>query len=334
MNRVIIRRIATKSTSTLRPFHEIFPRKRLINRILFELDSNDTYKTLYPNFETLYLKHELPSTVSGPQLLLMDRVLLEVSKQQKMINEVLMKMRGELLELAAGKGENDAISTVCYNILSSPKDDSKGDAEDASRLIGELVKAGNVLTFKHLGDLSRLKGDINEAKLWYDKFMECVDQDETRVSDVSIIGQVLERLGEIEFNQSRVLGAEKYWLDAIARSKLEDSVKSYFYLSKVYLNSEPLKSRVLLENCATQGFRESFKELGYLELNYFKNLVKANEWFRLGMELFEIECFFGFFDSCYQLKEYKSCSKCLKSLETFKNINESYKKYGFRIRIS
>ena len=72
-------------------------------------------------------------------------------------------------------------------------------------------------------------------------------------------------------------------------------------------------------------YKESFKALGFLEMNYFENLYKAQEWFKLGMELFELECFIGYFDCCALLGEWALANKCFKSLEKIAENNSHYK---------
>lgn len=119
--------------------------------------------------------------------------------------------------------------------------------------------------------------------------------------------------------------AEQFFLKSIKLTPLEYSVHSYFYLAQIYMSSDPLKARALMENCATQGFRESFKTLGFLEMNYFGDFNKAQEWFRLGSELFQLECFMGFFDCCTKLEDWAEANKCYKNILKLQDTNTRYK---------
>ncbi|CCD23364.1 Mss2p NDAI_0B03300 [Naumovozyma dairenensis CBS 421] len=330
---IILRRnLTTTPTKQLRPFNELFPSKRFINKILFEIDSDKTYHELLPKFTKLYQNtsyslRPLYDFQDSHELMLMNKILRQISKRQRMTNESFIKMENLLLERAAELGDNDAISMLCFNILKdNASGENDGDVKNAKKLVKELLEIEHPLTLKNVGDLCVVRHDNNEAKRYYNKFLQTVlHGNDDNNSNVLLIGQVYEKLGEIEYQEGNFLKAEEYWLKCIKICKLEDCNKSYFYLGKIYLNSEPLKSKVLFENCATQGFKEAFKELGFLEMNYFKNYDKAIEWFKLGMELFDIQCFFGFFQSCYHLKKWGACSNCLKSLKRFESVNKSYK---------
>ncbi|CAI4871560.1 CKB_collapsed_G0007850.mRNA.1.CDS.1 [Saccharomyces cerevisiae] len=88
------------------------------------------------------------------------------------------------------------------------------------------------------------------------------------------------------------------------------------------MSSEPMKAKALLENCASIGFKECFKTLGFLELNYFNNYERAKEWFKTGMEIMDLECFFGFFDCCVKEENFKGARDCLESVKKLGSDND------------
>ncbi|QLQ78011.1 hypothetical protein HG537_0A02580 [Torulaspora globosa] len=318
------RRYATISKLVSRPaFEEIFPRKRMINRILFELDSRLSFKKLYPLFESSYNGMDgdeilLGSHVSGSDVMLMKKVLEKVRSRTKSANIHLLKLESVLLDKAAELGDKDAIALVAFDVLKDPSRNSQEDVNYAKLLIKDLYKREHHLTLKLTGDLALRSGERSRAAEYYRHFLKLED-------DTYLAGEVYGQLGQMSFQNTDLLLAEQYFRKAIALSPLEYSVHSYYYLGQIYMNSDPLKARTLMESCATQGYRESFKALGFLEMHYFGDLYKAQEWFKLGMELYELECFIGYFDCCVSLSEWTLAKKCLKSLEKMGDANETYK---------
>ncbi|CCK68223.1 Mss2p KNAG_0A05590 [Huiozyma naganishii CBS 8797] len=305
------------SSGLRQPFGKIFPSKKLINRILFKLDSNVTSRNIIPLYRQLHENGKLidSSGISGNPntLFLMNRVLFEVKKQTKQQNETLKYMELYFLKKAALLGQADAISLLCFDVLNNAKGNSTNDVNHCSKLLKALVQKNHPLALKVVGDLNYSVSQPEESAKWYSQYLKIVPQGKDGIWRP----QVLEKLGELEFRKggfSNVSIAEQYFLEAIGTSKLQDCVKSYFYLSQIHVNYDPVKARVLLEQCCTQGFKEAFKTLGYLEAQYFKNLDKAQEWFKLGMELFDLESYFGYFDCCVQSKQWMQAYKTYQTL--------------------
>lgn len=331
------------------PFKTLFPSKKLLNRILFQMDSELSSKKLLPLYETLYTKNELTSKdskyVNNPDVIfLMNRVLVDLRKRTKQQPIQLHKMELYLLKKAAQLGNNDAITLLCYQILKSKPSlsattpEHQQDIIQSQELLKQLVKQKHPLSFKIVADLNCSMGQFEEAKRWYKEYLKSVEPFNKLTSNFDIKywgvqqkGEVLEKLGEIEFREggiANIKSCEKRFLEAIKILPLKECVKSYFYLSMLYIKYEPTKSKILLEQCCTQGFKEAFNELGYLEMNYFRDPKKAQEWFKLGMELQQLSCFFGYFQCCITLKNWIGAKKCIETINNlkFSNItNESDK---------
>lgn len=318
------------------PFNILFPSKKLLNRILFQMDSELPSRKLIPLYERLYEDNELLPTFSqyasnSNIIFLMNRVLVELKKRTKRQSISLHKMELYLLKRAAQLGNNDAIALLCYQILSSPKQIQNDDEVKGSQiLLKQLVEENQPLSFKILADLNCLMGDFKEGKTWYSQYLKAT-HNSLRVksknglnpkSDISnwgltLRGEVLEKLAEIEFREGgneNIIKCEERFLEVIQLLPLKDCVKSYFFLSQLYIKSDPERAKVLLELCCTQGFKETFKEIGYLEMNYFQNPLKAREWFKIGMELMDLPCFFGYFETCLALKDWVNADNCVNTL--------------------
>lgn len=327
------------------PFKTLFPSKKLLNKILFQMDSELSSKKLLPLYETLYNKNELTSKdspyVNNPNVIfLMNRVLVDLKKRTKQQPITLHRMELYLLKKAAQLGNNDAITLLCYQILSSNSSSSakatatpenQNDFIQSQNLLKQLVKRKHPLSFKIVADLNCLMGQFEEAKRWYKEYLKAVKPyDNLRFNfnigywGIQQRGEVLERLGEIEFREggiNNIISCEKRFLKAIQLLPLKECVKSYFYLAMLYIKYDPNKSKILLEQCCTQGFKEAFNEIGYLELNYFQNPKKGQEWFKLGMELRQLQCFFGYFQCCIKLKDWVKAKKCIETINKIKLSN-------------
>ncbi|SCU96957.1 LAFA_0G09010g1_1 [Lachancea sp. 'fantastica'] len=318
----------SRGYSTKRPhFQDVFPNKKLVNRLLFEMDSKLTFSRLYPVYEAVYNSLEapevpgkcIPSSFKGEDVLMMKKVLEKLRHRTKTLNRNLVALESELLEKAAELGDNDAIAALAFQVLEKAEKNTPEDVTHAKKLIKTLYKMPHPLTIKLTADLAFTKNDFVSAEKFYRKYLE-LENDTYRAGEVS------GKLGIINFKKPDLKAAEEYFLRSIRICPLEQVVQSYYYLAQLYMDSEPLKARCLMESAASEGFKESFQSLGFLEMNYFQNYAKALEWFKLGMELFDFQCFIGYFDCSIKLESYQKAKKCLESMQTISKNNEMTQK--------
>ncbi|AGO12966.1 AaceriADL282Wp [[Ashbya] aceris (nom. inval.)] len=312
------------STNSRPPLHKIFPSKKLVNRMLFDLDSRLTFRKLLPVYEQVYAQLDsstedlsIPSSVRAHDVMIMKKVLEKTRHRTKSTNRHLLALENELLYMAAQMGHRDAAALLAFDTLCNPASQSEEDMNYAKLMVKDFYRAGHPLTLKLTGDLALANGDHAAAEENYLKFLE-------KEADTFLAGEVYGQLGKISFLRSAFSQAEERFLHAIRLSPLEYSVQSYFYLGQLYMNSDPLKARSLLESAASQGFKESFKTLGHLEMNYFCNMPKAREWFKLGMELGELECMVGCFDCAIALEDFALAQDSLKRLELMAKTDKIY----------
>lgn len=296
-----------------------------MNKILFELDSRLSFAKLYPVYETIYDSMDkqeeeipIPRNINSSDMMIMKKSLEKVRHKTKSVNRHLLELENTILDKAAEMGDNDAVALLAFDVLKDPSNNSEDDVQYAKRLVKDLYQRKHHLTLKLTGDLALKGGDSAEAENYYHKFLELEN-------DTFLAGEVYGQLGQVNFRKANLSISEAYFLKSIQFSPLEYSVHSYFYLAHIYMNFDPSKARILMECCASQGFRESFKTLGFLEMNYFKDLIKAQEWFKLGMELFELECFVGYFDCCVALDDWVAANKCINSMKRIAEMNVNYK---------
>ncbi|EDO17536.1 hypothetical protein Kpol_534p15 [Vanderwaltozyma polyspora DSM 70294] len=309
-------------------FETVFPKQKFIKKILFDLDSRLTYSKLQPLFKYFYenmdndeveiTANKLWKGITGDDLMLMKKVLERTRRKTKATNKHLLVLENSILDKAADVGNQDAIAILSFDVLKDPKNSTDEDIDYARMLTKQLYKSQHPMTIKFIGDLSLRQHNDVEAEKYYKKFLELED-------DTVLAGEVYGQLGELYFRRANVFKAEEHFKKSVKLTPMDLSVRSYYYLAQINMNSYPQLARTLLELCATQGFKEAFRSLGYLEMNYYNSNDKAYEWFKLGMELYDVECYFGFFDCCLKLKDTKSAILCIKSLEKLKEVNFDHK---------
>ncbi|GES68794.1 hypothetical protein SCEPF1_0021005300 [Saccharomyces cerevisiae] len=327
-----MQRFVSKFVSTPpvpKKFQEIFPKKRTVNKILFQLDTRLTYHEMYPIFlqvsqntnqENIPWRKKYPY-IRSSDIMQMRNVLITLRTQNKFVHKDLLAMEDKLLNIAAELGNNDAISILSFNVIHEYKKENvkssyEKDIETANKFIKKLYARNHHLTVKLIGDLFFENKTYDKAEKYYQEFLKLENS-------TKLAGEVHGKLGEIQIKQvNGFLKAEKSWLSCIELLEIERSSRWYFLLARLYMSSEPMKAKALLENCASIGFKECFKTLGFLELNYFNNYERAKEWFKTGMEIMDLECFFGFFDCCVKEENFKGARDCLESVKKLGNDND------------
>ncbi|VEU23875.1 DEKNAAC104831 [Brettanomyces naardenensis] len=260
--------------------------------------------------------------LKGADLLLFQNVLKEVRLQTHSANKYMIELEDALIEQAAQLGNRDALTMLSFKAL----DDTTGeytedDKKHAGIFINELSKLKHPLVFKMGGDYHYRKQNLPKAVDLYKKFLK-LDNDSFMASEV------YRTLGMILFQQQKLMQAKVLMEKAINLAPASKVSQAHFMLGLIN-EIDPLKARYHFEMAASEGFMESFVNLGFLEMNYFNNLGKAKEWFKLGAELGDSNCMIGLFD-CYMKEEnwknakitYDKTSKFLKDTNSNVNLDE------------
>lgn len=279
--------------STRPELHTIFPKRKFINRQLFDLDSRLSYRRLYPVYELLYNgSEEVPLYVNGSDLLIMKKALEKYRSYTRSIDPNLVYLENILVEKAAEHGNNDAIALLAFETLLT-KDESTlnpGDKQYAIGLIKQLYSIDHPLSVKLLGDLALKHKDYATAKKYFQEFL-------LLENDTVLSGEVYKQLGIINFvYEGNLHDAKGHFLQSIKFAPLNKTLESHYFLGEMFLATHPDLARYHLQMAASKSFRSAFKSLGYLELNYFNNYVSAREWFKMGVEVNDYQCLFGLFD--------------------------------------
>lgn len=308
-SRCIIRRCF----STRRPpFYEVFPKKSVMNRILFDLDSRHNYAKLYKVFESVYQKldtedePEIPKYINASDLMVMKKCLESIRTRSYTTNRNLLDLENELTEKAAEYGNNDAVALLAYEAIMS-KTSPEDDRVYAKKLIAQLLELKHPLTIKMSGDLCVNNQMIAQAEKFYNDFLEIE-------SDTFLASDVYKALGKINFQKPDLVKSKQFFEQSIRTGPIDKVPECHYYLGQLNSN-DPERARHHFEASASQGFLQSFQLLGFLELNYFDNVLKAEEWFKLGAELSDMHSIIGLFDCYIKENNLKAAKKVYNTLE-------------------
>lgn len=294
------------------PFYEVFPKKSVMNRILFDLDSRHNYAKLYKVFESVYQKldseeePEIPKYINASDLMVMKKCLESIRTRSYTTNKNLLDLENELTEKAAEYGNNDAVALLAYEAIMS-KTSPEDDRVYAKKLIAQLLELKHPLTIKMSGDLCVNNKMIAQAEKFYNDFLEIQN-------DTFLASDVYKALGKINFQKPDLVKSKQFFEQSIRTGPIDKVPECHYYLGQLNAN-DPERARFHFEASASQGFLQSFQLLGFLELNYFNNVMKAKEWFKLGAELSDMHSIIGLFDCYIKENNLKAAKKVYNTLE-------------------
>lgn len=335
-------RMPLRRMSTSRPpLVSHLPKKKTINRLLFDADSRLAYRKIMPVLTSVYsnlddpAKIKLPLYTQSEDLMALRSILQNLRSVTNSINKNLVDLENELVEQAAELGNYDAIAMLAFEAISL-KETLNEDYEYANGLIRQLTENNHPLVFKLAGDFAYSKNYHEQAAQYWHQFLELEDK-------TILASHVYLNLGVYYYHYFKprpdLTRAKQCLEKAIKYGELDTHiVKAHYYLGQMYSITDPVLSRYHLEVSASKGLQESFPSLGFLELNVFNNIPKALEWFKLGVEAnSDISCLVGQFDAHFRARKLTLAMNVLSNLLGLKvkldkvlqkglsNVPESYK---------
>lgn len=337
MLRTAVRRLSTAAAASAaaKPsIQTLLPKKKTLNRLLFDFDSLLTYRKMLPVLDAIYTNLDRPDAIEIPSyahardLMTFKRVLGAIRSQTSTTHPQLMAVENELVEQAAERGHNDAVAMLAFDTikarLANKELVAKEDYDHANRLINELTELDHPLTYKLGGDLAFSQGYHQQAEEYWLKFIALEP-------DTIMASHVYTNLGTYYFAYAADLQRARVFFEkAVTVGEVDlTTVRAHYYLGQVYESASPEKTRYHWEVAASRGFAELFALLGLMELNMFSNPVKALEWFKLGEEATrDVKCIAGQFDAYKKLGRFKEAHGCVVKLEGIANAVDRAKKRG------
>lgn len=328
---------------------DILPSKKIISRLLFDYDARYNFGKYLPVVESIYdltpgKTPNIPEKFRGNDLLIFQRVLSQIRKQTHTIIPLLLQLENSLIEYAAERGSRDALCTLSFMALDDTGDGwSEEDKTTAKSYIKELMELEHPLAFKLAAD-RELKGFTSslEEEKKVSKQSE-IDTglsptEEVSFSNITTSSQQLARaislyehflkldsgstvaaaahrsLGMIYFRLQDLVKSEKHFSQAVQLAPVSDNAQAHFFLGLLH-EEDSQRARYHFQMAATEGFKESFANLGYIELNVFNDPDIAKEWFALGAELGVPECVVGLFDVAYRKKDWSTAESVIEKAQ-------------------
>ncbi|KAK6456918.1 uncharacterized protein RJT20DRAFT_134217 [Scheffersomyces xylosifermentans] len=312
-----------QSSSSRPQLLSILPKKRVLNKILFDNDVRLSFSKSVPILQQIYDKLDTPDQIRLPKyvksydLMKFKSVLTAIRTTTNSIDRNLVALENELVEQAAELGDNDAIAILAFETVERKvlgENVSQEDYNYATELIKNLTELKQPLVFKLAGDLAFKQKYYEQATQYWLEFVELEP-------DTIMASQVYANLGQYYFTfitpRPDLHLAKKYFEKSIAVGELDKyTIQSHYYLGQLYATTDPQVSKYHWEISAGRGLKESFASLGFLEMNVFQNYEKAIEWFKLGVEAAnDVSCSIGQFDAYMLLQDYKSSFDILTKLD-------------------
>lgn len=279
----------------------ILPKKKTMNRLLFDSDSRLAYRKVMPILTSVYENLDTPQEIRLPNytvhgdLMMLRSILHTIRSGTNSINKNLVDLENELVEQAAEMGNNDAIAMLAFEALALPET-LAADYKYANELVRQLTDAKHPLVFKLAGDFAFSKKYHSQAAQYWHQFLELEN-------DTIMASHVHSNLGVYYYHYLKprpdLTTAKAHLEKAVRFGELDTHiVKAHYYLGQLYSITDPVLLRYHLEISASRGLQESFPSLGFMELNVFNNVPKALEWFKLGVEAnSDVSCLIGQFDA-------------------------------------
>lgn len=305
------------------PLASILPKKKAVNRLLFDADARLPYRKIMPILASVYSGLDNPDQIRMPaytqhqDLMALRSILQDLRSVTHSVNTHLVDLENELVEQAAELGNSDAIAMLAFEAVALPQT-LKDDYAYANKLIRQLTDAKHPLVFKLAGDFALSKNYHRQAADYWTQFLELEDK-------TVLASHVYLNLGVYYYHYVKprpdLAKARECLEKAIKFGELDTHlVKAHYYLGQLYSITDPVLSRYHLEISASRGLPESFPSLGFLELNVFDNCAKALEWFKLGVEASsDVTCLVGQFDAHMRAGKLVLAGNVLANLEGLKS---------------
>ncbi|KAF5211952.1 hypothetical protein EJF18_20621 [Clavispora lusitaniae] len=319
----MLRNFVRHSSSARPSLSTILPKKKTINRLLFDADARLAYSKMLPILNSVYTNLDEPEQIRLPpytkhdDLMILRSILHNLRSVTNSVNKNLVDLENELVEQAAELGNNDAIAMLAFESIASP-DTSPEDYEYANGLIRQLTERKHPLSFKLAGDLAFSKNYHAQAAQYWHEFLDLEDK-------TVLASHVHSNLGIYYYHYVKphadLVRAKMHLEKAICFGELDTHiVKAHYYLGQLYTITDPELSRYHLEISASRGLQESFPSLGFMELNVFDNVPKALEWFKLGVEASsDLACLVGQFDAHVRAHKQTHALNVLSNLQHLKD---------------
>lgn len=294
---------------------------------------DDFYTTMFlPKNGLRSYKTKFGSPVTYLELMLLRHSLIQFKDTYKVFNKSFHLVEEIILKICIEQGSKDALSIESFEKLMNEikskqtKQIDSGKAQDNLKM---LVKENHTLALKHIGDLNFQLRKYDECLDFYKKYLKAVLPKVNEVPPSVLtslinwkkytpmnpllkqlcfldIARTYNNIAKVYLSNNQIYDCEKFLKESLIRNQNNMTLKlvTYYLLGLIYSTYDPILSKQCFQIISVEGFKESFKHLGNLEMNYFGDSSKASNWFELGVHLEDFHCYVGLFDASFNKNDF------------------------------
>ncbi|XBW35114.1 hypothetical protein QEN19_000676 [Hanseniaspora menglaensis] len=318
-------------------------------------NSNTNYYT------QLLLPNGLPNKnkkITDLELILLRHALIQFKETYRVYNKAFGLIEHLLLKISIEMNSNEALAIESFEILMNEAKNKQLNhkEKDLHLKVAQtnfkklLHEYKHVKTLKYVGDLNFQLRKYDQALQNYKDYLQQLIpvvnkkppslyksiMTRTRFKPMNQllkqfhyldIAKTYNNIAKIYLSNNQILDCESFFKQSLKNNENNMSLKlvTYYLLGLIYSTYDPSLAKQCFQIVAVEGFRESFKHLGNLEMNYYGDMIKAEHWFQLGIELEDKNCDMGMFDLKMELKEYLNAYAIIKKLDEYSKEKPDFK---------
>jgi mitochondrial protein MSS2 len=284
-------------------------------------------------------KTKFGSPVTYLELMLLRHALIQFKDTYKVYNKSFYLVEEIILKICIEEGFKDAVSIESFEKLMNEIKTNKArdiDIKQSQNNLKTLLKQEHPITLKHIGDLNFQLRKYDQCLEYYGKYLSAILPKVNEVPPPLLtslfskkryepmnpllkhfyfldIARTYNNIAKVYLSNNQIYDCERFLKESLIKNQNNMSLKlvTYYLLGLIYSTYDPVLSKQCFQIISVEGFKESFKHLGNLELNYFGDASKASNWFELGVHLEDFHCYVGLFDASMNRNDLNRCYNVL-----------------------
>lgn len=284
-------------------------------------------------------KTKFGSPITYLELMLLRHSLIQFKDTYRVYNKSFHLVEEIILKICIELGCKDALSIESFEKMMNEVKTNKArdiDIEQSKNNLRTLLKQQHPITLKHIGDLNFQLRKYDQCLEYYGKYLNIILSKVNEVPPSAFsslfskkkykpmspllkqlyfldIARTYNNIAKVYLSNNQIYDCERFLKESLIQNQNNMSLKlvTYYLLGLIYSTYDPVLSKQCFQIISVEGFKESFKHLGNLELNYFGDASKASNWFELGVHLEDFHCYVGLFDASMNQNNLNRCFNVL-----------------------
>ncbi|KAL6930832.1 hypothetical protein ACO0R3_003954 [Hanseniaspora guilliermondii] len=284
-------------------------------------------------------KTKFGSPITYLELMLLRHSLIQFKDTYRVYNKSFHLVEEIILKICIELGCKDALSIESFEKMMNEVKTNKArdiDIKQSKNNLRTLLKQQHPITLKHIGDLNFQLRKYDQCLEYYGKYLNIILSKVNEVPPSAFsslfskkkykpmspllkqlyfldIARTYNNIAKVYLSNNQIYDCERFLKESLIQNQNNMSLKlvTYYLLGLIYSTYDPVLSKQCFQIISVEGFKESFKHLGNLELNYFGDASKASNWFELGVHLEDFHCYVGLFDASMNQNNLNRCFNVL-----------------------